>query len=249
MNLAMIEQVAFQAARAAGGMLLEMQPRVAVINQKYKDFVTDADIKAEAMILDALSLAFPGIPAYAEESGGNANTSGPLWVIDPIDGSVNFFRQDDHWGVSIAFVVDGHTRVGVVYFPKKALALSTRIDSPVVRRVSAHADMKSAQVWTDWIKGDPAEVVKVLDRLQKRTLYPEIRLSCTASMAAVATGRIEGYVHVAPQPFDFAAMALIVEKAGGRVTERDGTPWTAFSTSIVASNGLIHDELLSVTNE
>ena len=63
-------------------------------------------------------------------------------------------------------------------------------------------------------------------------------------MTAVALGKIDAYIHLSPLPFDFAAMALVVEKHGGKVTECDGSPWHAFSSSIIASNGILHDELL-----
>jgi len=76
-------------------------------------------------------------------------------------------------------------------------------------------------------------------------LYPQIRLCSTASLMAVATGKICAYVHPHPAPEDFAAGALIVEKAGGKVTDLQGKPWDIFSKSIVASNGILHEEILN----
>ena len=248
MDLRRIEQTARKTALSVGKMLLEMQPRATALAQSYKDFVTDADLKAEEMIARELWQEFPAIPMYAEEGGGVASTKGPLWVIVPIDGTVNFFRQDDHYGVSIAFVMDGETQVGVVYFPGKKILLQATADTIPVAGVNKHGDMKTAQVWIDWNKGDSSKVLEAVKSLKEATMYPGIRSCCTAGMAAVALGKIEGYVILAPEPFDFAAMALIVEKHGGKVTQADGAPWNAFSPSIVASNGVIHQKLLEVIN-
>ena len=87
------------------------------------------------------------------------------------------------------------------------------------------------------------DVIKILDR---HTLYPQIRNSATAEMMMVACGKIAGYVFLKPEPFDIAAAGLIVERAGGEVTEADGNPWGPFSRSLVASNGAIHNDLLRI---
>ena len=129
--------------------------------------------------------------------------------------------------------------------PGKYLLLCTsRLD--VGTGVSAHQELKTSQVWTDWTKGDNRRVIAIMDKLKDRTRYPQLRLCCTASMLWVATGKIEGYVHDAPESFDFAAASLIVERQGGMVTDIEGRPWTPFSKSIVATNGLIHNDLLSI---
>ncbi len=243
-----LEAVLPRIAQDAGIMLLQMQEEVQVIDQSYKDFVTDADLKSEEFIIRELKREFPGIPTYAEESGGSPKTEGPLWVIDPIDGTVNFAHCDDHWSVSIALAVDGKSIAGAVDIPKQEMSFYA--DYAMERYssgLSKTSRLKDAHIWTDWAP-DVDRTVLTLKRLRESTLLPEIRLSCTASMAALVIGKIDGYVHINPTPFDFAAMALVVEKFGGTVTELDGSPWNAFSKSIVASNGLLHDQILRIVH-
>lgn len=244
-----LEAVLPRIAQQAGSLLLHMQKEVQVIDQSYKDFVTDADLQSEAFIIRELKREFPGIPTYAEESGGSPETNGPLWIIDPIDGTVNFAHGDDRWSVSIALAVDGKSIAGAVHLPRMNLAFyADHAMERYLGRLSKTTRIKDAHIWTDWAP-DVDHTVLVLKRLREHTLLPEIRLSCTASMAALALGKIDGYVHVNPTPFDFAAMALVVEKFGGMVTELDGSPWHAFSKSIVASNGLLHDQILHIVND
>lgn len=244
-----------EAARLAGTMLLTQQPRARMIKQNYKDFVTEQDQTAEKIICDYLAAGHPDVAVFAEERGGEPRRMGRLWIIDPLDGTKNYFRQDDHWSVSIAYVEDGRTSAGVIFLPGKNLLLSThrsfensvRVepDEQSEFRVSRQSDLKSARLWTDWSKGDQRVVLRAIEKLLGGE-PPQIRNCCTAGMIAVAMGRVDGFFHVAPEPFDFAAAALIVEQKGGRVTDLDGNPWHPFSPSIAATNGLIHEELLTV---
>ncbi len=249
-------------ALAAGRMLLEMQP-LALSLPTRKDFVSDADHRSEELILRALQARFPEIPILSEEAGGVAVRTGYLWVIDPVDGTINYFLQDEHWGVSIALVKDGQTVAGIVYLPAKdfLFAASNEGRTTVYRplrggswwqcEVNTTANLKECQIWHDWGKdcGDGTNHVKVVERharLNQHTLYPQMRNGCIASASMVALGRIPGYLFTTPEPFDVAAVGLIVKQAGGTVTDLDGQPWGPFSPSMLATNGLIHDQLLEL---
>lgn len=244
-------------AQNAGKYLLETQAGVSRLNS-LKDFVTNADIGSEAIILPGLAAIDPSAELYSEESFGD-NPGNELWVVDPVDGTVNFFHGDDLWGISIARVSDGITHFGVVFLPKKGILLAVRrnpsplkgfwwIEQPANAVVSKEENLASAQVWTDWCGHDKPKTLAVLSALNRATLYPQIRLCATNSLLMVATGKIEGYVHPGPTPFDIAAACLIVEACGGKVTDMEGKPWTAFSKSIVATNGRIHDKVLQLFN-
>lgn len=243
---AQLESILPRIAADAGNMLLALQDNVVAIDQTYKDFVTEADLRSEQFILTELSRHWPGVPYYAEESGGEARRQGPLWIIDPIDGTYNYFRGDDHWSVSIAYVFDGKTKAGAVYLPGKNTAFYADDAMDPGKQVSSTRTLKDAHVWGDWGKGEAKRPLEVLRRLKGKTIYPQLRVSCTASMAAVAIGKSEGYIHAHPDPFDFAAMALVVEKFGGKATDFKGNPWHPFMDSLVASNGFVHDELLEL---
>jgi len=244
-------------AQDAGNYLCAEQSRVSRLDS-LKDFVTSADFGSEAIILPRLSEVDQSAVTFSEESLGD-KTADELWVVDPLDGTVNFFHGNDMWGVSIARVSNGCSQKGVVLIPRKNFLASVEIcikhdgskefrwiQKPRSAGVSLHSELSSSQIWTDWCGYNHPKTLSVLSVLDKATLYPQIRLCATASLMAVATGQIEGYVHPGPTPFDIAAACLVVEACGGKVTDMGGKPWTAFSKDIVATNGLIHDELLKV---
>ncbi len=259
--LTRLAKVMADAARKAGKKLLEMQPQVKEIKKPEKDFLTDADLASEEIILETLGEAYDPIriPFLSEEAGGEETDDG-LFVIDPLDGTVNYSIQDDHWGVSIGFVTetDRTTKTGVIYIPSKDLLFAACaavphtwcIDGKVkitTPRVNDKSDLSRSQVWVDpYGVVDEKFALRILRKLRNHTLYPQTRICCTTGLMAVATGKIVGYIHTSPTPFDIAAGCLIIEKAGGKVTDLKGKPWTAFSKSIVATNGRVHDKLLDI---
>src|SRR3989338_346942 len=121
--LTVMENAAIHAAR----VLTRMQLKSRRLESR-KDFLTDADLKSEEIILRTLAAEYPNIPVLSEEKGGIEIKEGYLWVIDPIDGTINFFLQDDHWGISIALVENGRTVAGVVYLPAKRQMFSASRD-------------------------------------------------------------------------------------------------------------------------
>lgn len=251
----MLSQTVF-AIQATGRYLLKTQTMVTRL-ESMKDFVTSADLGSEKIIAVRLARIDPFAELYSEESFGD-NPHKELWVVDPLDGTVNFFHGDDLWGVSIARVSGDSTRFGVVYLPKKGVLMAV-MRNPAsstgfewIENQNAHVSdgdsLASSQVWTDWCGYDKPKTLSVLAALNEATLYPQIRLCATNALLMVATGKIEGYVHPGPTPFDIAAACLIVEACGGRVTDMEGKPWTAFSKAIVATNGHIHDKVLQLVN-
>lgn len=248
-----------EAALKAGCVLVKMQAKSQRLTSP-KDFLLDADLKSETIILRILASSYPKIPALSEEKGGKKGG----WVIDPLDGSINFFLMDDHWGVSIALTENGKTVAAVIYLPaRRELFSATRITptrcrilgnskkSVARQRVSREEILSRSQCWIGWGKeehggDDHKKVCEIIRRLDSHTLYPQIRNSATADMMRVAQGKIAGYVFPKPEPFDIAAAGLIVEQAGGKVTDMEGNPWTPFSPSLIASNGHLHADLLRI---
>lgn len=254
------------AAVEAGHLLLDVQPQAQRLRAD-KDFVTDADLKSEEVIFRVLKAQYPDIPFLSEESGGEELREGYLWIVDPIDGTINFFRQDDHWGVSIGLASDGLAVAGTVYLPARRMLVSATRDSDAMlqyggsgrnQRVKVQVNWQSSweesQFWLGWGKErhggeDHKKVYPVIEKLDRHTLYPQIRNAAAVDMMMVVLGRITGYVRpVADDPFDITAAGLIVERAGGIVTEMNGKPWSPFSKSLIASNGLMHEALLQLLN-
>lgn len=265
MNLEKILAIMEGAAINAGRMLRNMQSKSRRLSSR-KDFLTDADLKSEETILRVLANEYPDIPSFSEESGGKKLMNGYLWIVDPVDGTINFFFGDDNWGISIALVKDGKTVAGAIYLPAKKQLFSASYDiiarsryvdekeTPWVNlSVNQDSNLRESQFWVGWGKEehggeDHKKVYNVIAKLDRHTLYPQIRNSAIADMMMVACGKIAGYVLPNPEPFDVAAAGLIIERAGGTVTDMDGNLWGPFSKSIVASNGVIHNDLLDILN-
>ncbi len=261
MDLNKVISVMEMAAINAGDMLIGIQSKSKRLETR-KDFLTDADIKSEEIILRALASEYPDIPSFSEEKGGEVIKNGYLWIVDPVDGTINFFLQDDHWGISIALVENGYTIAGVVYLPTRKQIFSASRDISARFRhieeigwtnieVNKENNLANSQFWIGWGKekhegNDHKAVYNVIEKLDRQTLYPQIRNSAVADMMMVARGKIMGYVFTNPEPFDIAAAGFIIERAGGKVTDMNGNPWNPFSQSLVASNSIIYNDLMRI---
>ena len=253
MNIQKLLPKVVEIAEDAGRVLLEQQSKARELKTD-EDFLTTADLKSDKYITYKLKELNPDIPIYSEEKEtGIKNIKGLFWIVDPLDGTINYFRQDNFWGVSIALVQNQKTQMGVVYLPGLNQLAAVTINGDAILKgvklsVNSESSLAKAQIWTEWTKKGPVSTLLILEKLARISLYPQIRLCCSASLTRVASGRISGYIHPQPGIEDFAAGCLIVEKAGGKVTDLEGKPWTPFSKSIIASNGLIHKQLLEATN-
>ena len=237
-------------AEEVGQTLLETQPRVRKLRRRIGDIVTNAELLSHSTILKRLRILTPEIPIFSEE-GKEAirKTSRIIWIVDPIDGTFNYIHRDVFWGISIALVANQQTQLGVVYLPALNRLIGATREGKVITKgnlilhVRPDRNLSEALIWTDWDK--KAKVTpSVFVKIGRAGLRPQVRQCCSASLLAVATGNITAFIHPGPGPEDIAAGCLIVEKAGGRVTDLGGNNWTPFSDSIVASNGLLHEQIL-----
>lgn len=234
-------------AQEAGHALL-LRDRQGDIAAYSGEQTTHADVFSETIIQERLAVEFPKARFFGEESGGDRE-SPVVFIVDPIDGTGNYLMGDPFWGVSIAEVRNGQTTAGVVVLPELSQTFSAirGVEMSLGGHISHTGRLKGAHVWfdQDWTRMS-AGGVHILECLIRAGALPQIRRCCTASMMWVATGKISAFIHTQPKPFDIAAAGLIVEMSGGRVTDLDGRPWHPFSSSIVASNGAVHDELLEL---
>lgn len=252
-DLDAIAKVADEAADAAGEILLEFLGKVKVEYKGEIDLVTDADRASEKAILEIVQSAFPEHGIYAEESGQQESESDVLWLIDPIDGTTNYAHGLPIFAVSIAVAVAGQIQVGIVYNPyyrEKYTAIRGR--GARLNGEPIHVSKTLALDKSMLVTGFPYSVREELNNLDHFTNFTKrgraVRRLGSAAMdlAFVARGAIDGYWEPHLNPYDLAAGWLLVEEAGGRVTDLVGNPLTIQATQILATNGAIHDQMLEV---
>lgn len=211
--------------------------------------VTLADTSIEAMIREQLAVAFPDDRVFGEEEGGEVAGEGRVWIVDPIDGTSNFARGVPAWGTLIALHEDGEGVLGICDMPalgERYAAVrgegATCNGRPI--RVSEIAGIAGAHLlyaeMKDLLGGPYREPVlgMVADCWRDRGFG-----DCWAH-ALVARGAAEVMLEPELSLWDYAAMQVIVQEAGGRMTTFDGGPPT-HGGSVVTTNGVLHDEILA----
>jgi myo-inositol-1(or 4)-monophosphatase len=221
------------------------------------DIVTDADRASEDLILETIRREFPSHDILTEETPTEKSGSKYLWLVDPLDGTVNFAHGYPVFAVSIALMVDGSPVAGMVHNPVRAETFSAFRNggaflngTPI--RVSNADRLERSVVATGFpydkafsLENNLAEFSRVLMKVQGMRRGG----SAATDLAYVASGRLDGFWELKLKPWDMAAGMLLVEEACGRVTDRTGRPTNVYTASIVATNGLIHDLLVGVLSE
>jgi myo-inositol-1(or 4)-monophosphatase len=255
---AQIDKVAMRAARAAARVHLKWLSRTSVTRKSNAiDLVTEADQEAEAAVVDILQRAFPTHAVLAEEGGGSRHPSEHRWIIDPLDGTTNFAHGFPQFCVSIAYERRGRTQFAVVLdaFKKECFVAQrgagARLNGKPIH-VSRIPTLDLALLST----GFP------YDRRERRRYYlafweafmmrtQGVRRTGSAALDLVYTGcgRTDGFWEFGLKPWDVAAGALIVEEAGGHVSNMDGARLDVAAGQIVASNGRLHQQIIELLTE
>lgn len=213
-------------ARAAGALALDFfrnRERLAVEHKGKQDLVSIADREVEALVRRELSAAFPGEAFIGEEEGGAA--ADRVWVIDPIDGTLNFLRGIPSWAVVIAWVEDGRTELGVTYDPVHDELWTARRGHGAFRNgeritVSASARPEEAVVGLTFNFKQPAEPYAALIRQLAERGFEHRRMGSTAiQLCYVADGRIDALITLNCSSWDVLPGLLTVEEAGGQATD------------------------------
>ncbi|MFA5812010.1 MAG: inositol monophosphatase family protein [bacterium] len=243
-------------ARRAGKILLDHVGRVEHVEYKGAiDLVTEVDRMSEAFIIAELSRAFPGDDILAEESGGTKRGSARRWIVDPLDGTVNFAHGFPFFCVSIALEEDGEIVAAAIFDPNRDELFTAEKGKGAElngseMRVSNAAELEKSLVATGFAYNVRQE--ERLDNLDnfgnfiKRARAVRRPGSAAIDLAWTACGRIDGFWELFLKPWDIAAGVLLIREAGGRVTSFDGGPIDIYGTQILASNGLIHGEMMRV---
>lgn len=248
---------ATRAAKEAGKLLAERFGEVRELRHKGAiDLVTDADTAAEAAVLQVIRAAYPSHAVLAEESGAQDRASRYRWIIDPLDGTTNYAHAVPQFAVTLACEVDGEVAVGVIFDPMRdELYTATRGGGARCNgeaiAVSSCAEVSQALLSTGfpyWIQDEFEGAMALFSTFLRRAQGIRRFGSAALDLAWLAAGRYDGFFELGLKPWDIAAGALIVEEAGGRVTNLDGTPLRLDAGQILAGPAYLHSELLSIAS-
>ena len=211
--------------------------------------LTEADLAVNQMVIDTVAERFPGQRVLGEEASSNCEvTDGPVWVCDPIDGTMPFTLGVPVSFFSVAVVVDGQPQVALCHEPwlgRTWSAIRGRGAYMDGRRIHVSADADLADCYVAASGPQPDQAVS--SALMQATRWLFLLGSTVAEAVHVADGGMAGVVHTGRSAVDVAATSLIVSEAGGRVTDLWGNPQRYDETTrgAVFSNGLVHDALLA----
>jgi myo-inositol-1(or 4)-monophosphatase len=247
-------------AEQAGSLLKEgaLSAHPAESKSASTDLVTRYDRAAEELIVAGLSARFPSHRVLAEEGGARGGSSAdpqaPLWLVDPLDGTTNFAHGLPLFSVSIACSVGGVTQVGVVAAPALGLTFAAARGHGARRNgrrlhVSDVATVERALLVTGFPydrRTSPQNNFSEFVAVKRRAQGVRRLGSAALDLAMVAAGAFDGYWEMRLSPWDVAAGMLLVEEAGGRVSDWRGDEASLQRCEILATNGRIHTELSAI---
>ena len=252
-GLLAFERAAHAAARRGGAFIRSRYGERQQVSFKSEvDQVTSVDREAERLIVDTLLGAFPAHGMVAEESTAQLGRDGYRWYVDPLDGTTNFAHAYPHFAVSIALARDDDFLLGVVYDPLRDETFAAvrgggaRLNgSPIA--VSETAVLERALVATGFPydrRQHARRYLRFWEEVMTRAQDVRRGGSAALDLCYVACGRLDAFWEWKLHPWDTAAGRLIVEEAGGRVTDFSALPHRLTGEETAASNGRVHDALL-----
>jgi myo-inositol-1(or 4)-monophosphatase len=255
--------VAVQAARAAGRIIniaSNHLDRLTVEKKGQGDFVSEVDRAAETEIIELIRQNFPHHDILGEESGATPADPSKVkgksedyrWIIDPLDGTTNFLHGLPHFSISIALYQGNRPEVGVVYDPNRnELYTAVRGKGALLEqrriRVSSRHFLPDVLMGTGFpfrANADFSRYLKQMEDLMKNTAGIRRAGSAALDLAFVAAGRLDGYWESGLSPWDVAAGALLVQEAGGMITDLSGNQQWLNQGDVLTANPTLHEKLL-----
>jgi myo-inositol-1(or 4)-monophosphatase len=226
---------------------------LAVQRKQLRDVVTEADLQSEDIIVTGLQRLTPGAAILAEERGSSAGERDGRWIIDPLDGTVNYASGLPWFSATVAYQEGGETQLGFIHAPAMDLTarfvrggLATINDRPVaVSGTRSLADATVSVILTShFTAAEVRRAAEIVARLGERVRGVRILVSGAIEMMLVAAGQLDGFVSLKADAVSHAGAMPLVRAAGGVVTTTSGRRSTDDNREKIASNGHIHEELL-----
>ena len=255
MDMDSIKRIGIKAAFESGKILKSYFGNISDVRKKgLVDLVTEADTASEEIIIGIIRKAFPEHSILAEESGLNQEDEDHQWIIDPLDGTVNFAHQVPIFSISIAYAFKGAPVMGIVLNPVTG-ELFSAISGEGAFLNNRPIHVSDTQVMQDSLlaTGFPYDLLSIFDTITDRLenclrAAQGIRRmgSAAIDICALACGRFDGFWEQNLHPWDTAAAVLIALEAGATVTDFANNPFTIDKKEILATNGKIHANMLSL---
>ncbi|MGB9595747.1 MAG: inositol monophosphatase family protein [Candidatus Poribacteria bacterium] len=245
-------ELAISAAKEAGKILLENFGKIEQVDRKgERELVSNVDLASEKKIIDMIKSKYPDHDILCEESGLQEKASDYRWVIDPMDGTHNYIYGINIFGVSIALEYKSEIILGVINLPysnelywaekgKGAYFNGEKI------YVSKRGIKNALAIYDSGLYKETTHRIGFLAKLVGKIFNVRVFGASTRHLTYVANGSADLQIEYGDKPWDFAAGGLLVEEAGGRITQLDGSKWNIYVESYISSNGVFHDEIIDL---
>lgn len=231
-----------------------------VVPKGDRDFATEVDLRIEEAIRAALEQAAPGIGFLGEEEGSREGAGDAMWILDPIDGTVNFANGSPLCAVSLALVEDDRPVLGIIDLPLMgeryvaSLGAGASLNGRGISVLEPSGLREAIVGFADFAVGSAAKVEnpvhrELMDRLVPRCLRVRVHGCECLDLAWLAAGRLDVSVMLSSLPWDVAAGVLIAQEAGAEAFDHGGEPWTPHSVFTVCCTPGLEDELLPLVQE
>lgn len=256
-NLAKYEKFLLKIIEQAGDAIIKDYQKLDYSQVRLKtprDLVTAADLRSEKIIMAAIKKNFPDHQILSEESGRTTAASDYLWIIDPLDGTTNFFMHNPLWSVSIALAHKGKLILGAIYAPlQKELFRAQAGGGAYLNNKKISVDNSPIKTLSAFCNGRETKNIK---RTIKYFSYQKLHAldcrqlgSAAIEMAYVAAGRLSSLMIPGVWAWDVAAGALLVREAGGKVTDFQGRDWKINEKDIIAAAPKPHKQVLKTIKD
>lgn len=232
-------------AKESAKLLQRLQNKAKIVKEKGKgDFALDADIDSENYIMKKIRQKYPSHDILTEESGHHHKDSEYLWIIDPLEGTLNYAHHLPIWAINIGLFYKGKPFIGVIYAPVlKELFYAAKGKGAYLNGKRIHVNEDE----------DPTKSFYSVSSEFYFTSLPTLgrhlfrRLGCFGlELAYVACGRFGAKIFFGNDPYGYGAGSILVLEAGGKITDLKGNQWTLRSEGVLSSNGQLHDKILTL---
>ncbi len=257
-NMNPLLNTALKAARRAGSMMTRAANNMDAVrynNKAFNDFVSDVDKASEDIIVDILKEAYPHHKIRTEESGEHGPSKAEYeWIIDPLDGTTNFLHGHTQYAISMALLHKGVLAEALVFAPERnELFMASRGKGALLNdrriRVSKRIELNECLIGTGFPVVDQSmmdQYLAILRTFLERTAGGRREGAASLDLCNLASGRLDGFFEFNLKPWDVAAGALIVQEAGGIVTDMQGNDTWLETGDIVAANPKILAQMLQI---